>query len=570
MHAPEPAASRAPARGGWWLAAPVAVLVPLGFVLVRQGRGEGRQAFEAELLYWMMPVLVLLWALVGAWRLRAAGFRPGASLRTAMPGLVGALALVLLVVKVSPPAMRVQFDETSLVSVSWGMHAQRAAVLTTTAVPFDGKVLGLESTVDKRPPLFAFLVSLVHDATGYRPGNAFVVNAALLGLLLAMVHAAVRRRLGLVAAFAAQLLLVAVPLLDVVATSAGFELLAVVLLAGTVLAGLDCASAPEPVRQAWLLANCLLLANARYESLVAAGVVFGLVLWRTRGAGLGDGRCRWLLALAPGLLTPLVFLFENARRPDFYPEAMGQPLVALQHGLDHVGPLLAALFAPGLAHAMPGLLAGFGAVACVVRLLQRRGGFGDLLVALPVLLLTTISLVWFYGDVREPTALRLFLPIAVAAVPAVLLCLDGYGRRWATVALLAGAALFAGLRLGALQRGEALPRLQIAATTAAIDAALAAVPGADARTLWVTCAAQHLVVKGRAAMPAEALRRRWNDVQQLLRNRQIEQVLLLGTPLDAAFAPQFGALEPVLAAFRNEVAWRSAGDVPLTVWRLRL
>lgn len=546
-----------------------AVVVPVGLALVRQGRGEGRQAFEAALLYWTMPVVVLLWALVGTWRLRAAGFRPGAWLRAAGPGLVGAVALVLLVVTLSPPVMRVQFDETSLVSVSWGMHAQRAAVLTTAAVPFDGEMLGLESTVDKRPPLFAFLVSVVHDVTGYRPGNAFLVNAALLGILLAMVHAAVRRRLGLPAAFAAQLLLVAVPLLDVVATSAGFELLAVVLLVGTVLAGLDCARAPDPVRQAWLLANCLLLANARYESLVAAVVVFGLVLRRTRGRGLGDGRCRWLLALAPGLLTPLVFLFENARRPDFYPEAMGQPLVALQHGLDHVGPLLAALFAPGFAHAMPGLLAGFGAVACVVRLLQRRGGFGDLLVAVPALALTTISLVWFYGDVREPTALRLFLPIAVAAVPAALVCLDGNGRRWATAALLLGAALFAGLRLGALQRGGAFPRLQIAAVTAAIDAVLAAVPGANARTLWVTCAAQHLVVKGRAAMPAEALRRRWDDVQQLLRSRQIEQVLLLGTPLDTAFAPQFGGLEPVLAAFRHQLVWQTEDDVPLSVWRLR-
>ena len=49
-----------------YLACLRAGVVPLGLVLVRQGRGAGRQAFEAALLIWTMPVVVLLWARRGA------------------------------------------------------------------------------------------------------------------------------------------------------------------------------------------------------------------------------------------------------------------------------------------------------------------------------------------------------------------------------------------------------------------------------------------------------------------------------------------------------------------------
>ena len=61
------------------------------------------------------------------------------------------------------------------------------------------------------------------------PSNAFLVNGALLAIALFLAFVAVRRQLGPVAAFAAQLLLLAVPLTAIVATSAGFELLAAVL-----------------------------------------------------------------------------------------------------------------------------------------------------------------------------------------------------------------------------------------------------------------------------------------------------------------------------------------------------
>ncbi len=550
------------------LPALVGIAVPVGLVLVRQSQGPARQAFEGSLLYWTMPVVLLLWALVGWWRLRTSGGQLGAFVRMHRLGIAAAVALTGLVVGMVPPTMRVQFDETSLVSVSQSMHQQRVATMATAAVPYHGTVLVLESTVDKRPPLFPFVVSVVHDLTGYRVANAFAVNALLLVVLLAVVHAAVQRRLGAGAALAAQLLLIAVPLLGVTATSAGFELLAAVLFVVVVLAAIDCVHSPDAGRQAWLLVSGLLFAQARYESVVVMAIVLLVVLWRTRGRGWLTTRTRWLAALVPGLLTPLVFLFLNARRPDFYPEAAGQPLVALSHGVDHLGPFLAAFFAPGLGHSMPGLLAILAGLAFLARLLQRRCTIDDLLVVLPVLAASAISLLWFYGDVQEPTALRLFLPVALLGGLGALLWKDLLGARLPTAMLLAGAAVFAGVRLWDLHRGAAFPRLGIATVTEAVDAALQNIPGAAGETLWVTCIAQHLIVKGGAAMTPEAFVRHRRDVGALVQQGEVRQIYVLRTPLDVAFAPQFGSPEQALAGFRTEVVWSSRDEAPISVVRL--
>lgn len=567
---PSPVATRqTPGRlAGLILPAALAAALPAVSWGLRAAAGVEHAAFDASLLFWVVVAVVVVWLAAAAACWRLARPRVGAVLRARAPGFGLALLLTGAALVTSPPSMRVQFDETSLVGVSLNLHRHRAAMLTTAAIPFDGAVMPLENTVDKRPPLFPFLVALLHDATGYRIANAFAVNAALLVLLLATVHEAVRRRLGTGGAAAAQLLLVGTPLVPVVATSAGFELLAALLFTTTVVAALDARREPTPARAVWFFANGLLFAWSRYESLLLWLLLTALLLWRTRTALLAPTAVRWLLAVTPGLLLPLAFLFENAQRPDFYPEAMGRPLVALQHAIDHVGPFATAFCTGLLATPWPGLAALAGLLAYAARLCRRAATFDDVLVALPVAAATAIALAWFYGDVREPTAQRLFLPAAVLGALAPLLLARGAGGPLPTTAVLAGALALAAGRLHALHRGEAFPRLQIAATTEAIDEALRAVPDDDGRTLWVTCAAQHLVVKGRAAMPADAFRRRAVDVQRLIAGHHLQQLLVLETPLDDGFAGGFGSVRDVLAGRRSEVVWRSTGAVPITVHRV--
>ena len=147
---------------------------------------------------------------VRAWRESRASL--GVALRWAAPGAAYVVALTVLVFVVVPPQMRVQFDETCLVGTSQNMHLQRLAVMTTGAVPSAGEVVLIENMVDKRPTLFAFLVSFVHDLTGYRLENAFFVNGALLALGLFVMFAATRAPLALLAGLSAPPLVLSVPL----------------------------------------------------------------------------------------------------------------------------------------------------------------------------------------------------------------------------------------------------------------------------------------------------------------------------------------------------------------------
>ncbi|MBL8729450.1 MAG: glycosyltransferase family 39 protein [Planctomycetes bacterium] len=568
-----PAAAPAPSRRGspWWLLGGLAG--PLVLFAVDAGLGAAeRLTLLARLLYWAPAVAlgVAAGAGIGWWRQANA---PGRALLRSWPGALAAVVLVAVVFTVAPPTLRVQFDETSLASVAQNMHAQRAALMTTGAVPFDGELVRLENTVDKRPPLFAFLVGLVHDVRGDRVGNAFVVNAALLGLGLVLVFAAVRARLGLVAGFAAQLLLVSVPLTGLVASSGGFELLATVLFAAVLLAALAFVRQPDGTRAFVLLALGGLFAQARYESLPAFALVVLLVLVAVRRRFV-PGRGTIAVAVLQGwLLAPILGLAVYARRPDFYPEAAGAPLLAVRHLAAHAPAFGSHWFDPALANPLPGQVAIVAALAWLLRLARRRATFADALVVAPVAAVTLVALLWFYGDVREPTALRLFLPAAwLSALGPVVLLTPESGRapRWL---LLVAALVLAGLRLGELARGTTFPRLPNAELAAAIERTVAAVPGTDddrRHTLWVAVTAQHLILRGHAALPPRSFLARLQEVGDYAQRGHIRIVYVLTTPLDAAFAGGFGDPQQVLGICRSDVVQRSDGEQPITVHRLQL
>lgn len=552
-----PGVRRCPA---WWFAA--ALVPPIGLLLA-----GAPLAWLARLLY-LAPPISLLIALVAGVRAWRAGALP---LRALLPGLPTAIGLVLVAVAISPPAMRMQFDETSLLSVSQNMHTQRLAVMTTGALPFDGELVPVENTVDKRPPLFAFLVSVLHDLTGARLGNAFAVNALLLGLGLLLVFALVRPRLGTTAAITGQVLVIAVPLVVVVATSAGFELLATVLLLAVVLAANGFVQRPDAARAHWLLALSGLLAQARYESLPAGALVLALAWWGTRRRFVPT-RGTVVLALVQGcLLAAGIAQLVHARDPDFYPEAAGAPLVSLGHLVEHLPPFVAALFAPSLGNPLPGVLAWFGTAGLGLWLVRRRATFGALLLAAPVVLVTLLALLWFFGDVRRPAALRLFLPATVACALLPLLLLPT-GRRAAAASglLLAAALALAGSRLVEVARGSAFPRLPNAELADAMAHAAAAVDGADrSHALWIATTAQHLIVHGHAALSPEAFARRASEVQRSVQSGQVRAVYVLETPLDAAFAPAFGSPQQILRTAPSDVVHRTDAP-PLVVHRLRL
>ena len=564
----EPERPPAASRLRWCNAVVMALLAPTASVVVWLQVPERHDAILARLLYWAMPPALLFAAVAGWLRLRGATATPLAWLRAQWPGLVLAVASTLAVAAAVPSRMRVQFDETSLYGASQNMCTQHLAVMTTGTELYQGRQVPVESTVDKRPPLFAFLVSLLHTVRGVRLDNAYVLNLVLLAMSPWLAFAAIRPRLGLVAGLCAPLLLLAVPLTTVVATSAGFELLAVVLFGLVALAARDFVARPEPRRQAWLFAVGVLFASTRYEALPALLFTAVLVAFGVRGQCRSVASTLGLLAVTPLLLSPLVLLLLHSRQAKFYPEAAGRPLLALEHLVAHTGPFLSHWFAPALANPLPGVLAWLAVVAFAVRARAGLLTMAERLFVWPVLAVTMLTLAWFLGDVREVISLRLFLPIAWLTALAPLWLVARFGDRaaWGLLALCLG---LVPLRLATVARDEAMPAATAARVTAAIDELLRADQNDAATTLWVATPAQHLVAMGHAALSPDAFFRRAPNLQALRRQGDLRTILVLTTPLDAALAGGMGDPAAVLRACPHDFVMRTAGAQELAIYRLR-
>lgn len=498
-----------------------------------------------------MPLVLFVAAAaaVCAWR---DGCRPF-DRRDALLLLPVAVLLAALTFWLVPPAQRMQFDETSLCGTAQNMHVHRTARMTMAAVPRSaGELTVLDWNLDKRPPLMPFLVSLLHDLSGYRVANAFVLNGLLLAALLTVLGAAVRRAFGSIAALAAMLLALAAPLVPHVATSAGFELLATFLLLVCIVAARAVVVDPRPQRVAWLLAAGLVFAQARYESALVFAVLLAAVGWRVRGALVARGTW-WVWGSGALLCVPLALQLWHGRDAGFYLEAGGASLLSLSNLLTH-GKSLAVAFAE-LGGPLPGaaLLVGLSAAA----LRWRRAG-AALLVVAPVLAATAIALAWFYGDVREPTAVRLFLPLALlAAISPVLIA--AFGRPALTRWLLVAAAIVCALQLPRAAR--TLPKPLAVRVLEVVDAALARVALDPATTVCVSSVAQYLNVHGMPAMPANVLPARGAGAAT--------QILFVETPLDAQLAPWFGDVRPLRVRAGAELVVAIDGELPVSVYRLR-
>lgn len=565
---PQPEPPLRTRRLRWCNAVVAALLAPtaavLGWLLVP----ERHDAILARLLFWTMPPALLFAAIAAGCRLRGAATTPAAWLRAQWPGLVLAMATTLAIAAAVPSRMRVQFDETSLYGASQNMHRQQLAVMTTGAEPYRGELVPVEMTVDKRPPLFAFLVSLLHSLRGVRIDNVYVLNLMLLGLAQWIAFAAIRARLGLLAGLCAPLLLLAVPLSTILATSAGFELLATVLFLATVLAAIDFDERSDAGRQAWFCGLGVLFAASRYEALPAMLLIVAMVAWRVRGRCQSLPVTRLLLATSSVLLTPLLLLLLHARQAKFYPEAGGRPLFALEHFTAHVGPFLTHWFAPALANPLPGVVAIVAAGALLLRTRARPWTFGERLAAWPVLAITLLTLAWFVGDVQEVIALRLFLPMAWLTALAPLWLVVRFGAR-AAGALLMACCVLVPLRIAAVARDEAMPVTAAARVTAAIDALVAANAPDAATTLWIATPAQHLIVLGYAALCPNSFLQRAAGVQALRQQGDVRAIFVLTTPLDAALAGGMGDPARVLQLCPHDLVVRTDGEVALALYRLR-
>lgn len=395
--------------------------------------------------------LTFAWALFAWWRVRAELRRELEAVTVrergqAVAAIVACTAIALLTV---PITYKVLYDEMVLQATAWNLHYFREVSTVLRAYWIDGVFFPLDSYLDKRPFFFAYLVSLLHDLTGYREANAFYLNMALAPVVLAQVYVLARRVAQHAGAMAAVVMLGTLSLMAQNATGAGMELLNLAMLLGTMQLAVWYLDGPDERRLSAMLLAVVLLAQTRYESSLYAVAAAAVALegWR---------RARRVILpptaiLAPALLipyavhntylsgTPLLWELRENEKTRF----------GLQHFETNVHHALLYFYSTTriltnslwLSVAGPAAL-GFGIIALAKRWRRWREAspVSVVLVVFGTVILANLGLLMFYywGQLDDPIVARLSLPTCVlmaVALAYAVQALDSPRRKLAWVAI---------------------------------------------------------------------------------------------------------------------------------------
>jgi len=200
---------------------------------------------------------------------------------------------------------KILYDEFVIQGTAYEMHVTKQVSTILRAYDLGGTWLSIDTYLDKRPYFFPFLVSLLHDVTGYRIANMFALNVACAAALLALLYWFAREIAGRGPALLAVALMATMPLFGQNATGAAMDLHNLAMLAMVACLGVLYLRAPSDDRLSLLVLGMVLLAESRYESvifLVPTTLIVALG-WLRAGRVI----LPWPAVIAPLLLVPWIW-----------------------------------------------------------------------------------------------------------------------------------------------------------------------------------------------------------------------------------------------------------------------
>jgi hypothetical protein len=320
-----------------------------------------------------------------------------------------------------PREFKILYDEVALSGVARNMHFDRQATYPGRSHYFNGGLLVMETGVDKRPFFFPFIISLVHDITGYRPENVFYLNAGLAVILLLLVYAfgvaSGGTRLGCLGV----LILTGLPLIAQNATAGGDELANLAMILLLYFSGRRYYRSPGTQGLNLFILTAILLAQVRSESILYALVVPALVL--SKWCQEEKITLTWMAAISPALLImPLLANEVFSAIPGHFHPPPGQPFLSLQYLLDNSVVAIYYMFCPNLGNTNSVLLSMTGLFGAVYFLFLTGRNIkqwffqrADDLVLFAIFVITCINTAlvlgvsWGHWD--DPVASRLSLPL---------------------------------------------------------------------------------------------------------------------------------------------------------------
>ena len=242
------------------------ILVGMGLLGATLRRRELMEPFFIHGTYFALTAMVLFWLGAYAQALRETNKeRLSVWLKDNWRGLV-VTALVSLVAIISiEPSLRVLADEANLLGTSKNLHFNKTADFATTGKWYYEAYWNLNTTIDRRPTLYPYFVSLIHGLRGYHYTNSFWANALLIPFLVFTAYRLAKSLGGEIFGLLAGALVLAHPISLMSARSGGFDLMAATFSLLIVKHLLDYCQAPSANRLVLLWMNLVLLAHIRYE-----------------------------------------------------------------------------------------------------------------------------------------------------------------------------------------------------------------------------------------------------------------------------------------------------------------
>ena len=261
------------------VAAPIVVAMTLLGLTLR--KRDLMTPFFVNGTYFVLLTMVLFWASTYIFALKNTGkAQVMAWAKEHWRGLVLTAAVTLVVFLTIDPSLRVLADETNLLGVSKNLHYYKTADFATTGKWYYEAYWNLNVTMDRRPALFLFFVSLIHALRGYHYSNAFHTNAILIPFFVFFAYRLAKSLGGEFYGILAGAFVMAHPITMVSARSGGFDLMAAFFSLVVVKHLFDYCKEPTANRLALLWLNLCMLTHVRYEGagFLLAAVFLLLVL----------------------------------------------------------------------------------------------------------------------------------------------------------------------------------------------------------------------------------------------------------------------------------------------------
>ena len=258
--------------------------------------------------YYFLLVMVMSW--IGVYLNSARGLTRAAVVDWAkenIAGIIIALGLTLITALAVHPALRVLSDEANLLGTSKNFFFSKVATFTTTGKYYYDNYWDAGVVIDRRPPLFPFLVSFIHILRGYSYTGPFVLNILVMPIFVLVGYRLAKSLGGETFGVAAALLLAAHPITLISIRSGGFDFFAAFFSLLILKNFLDHCRAPSADRLAVLWMNLCLFVEIRYESgLFLPPLVILLMIFRL--VKLEYLRpYRFIYALSPAFLLPRIW-----------------------------------------------------------------------------------------------------------------------------------------------------------------------------------------------------------------------------------------------------------------------